>query len=98
MGKRHFEYIGNVHIHSRYSDGSGDVAAIVREAKAVNLDFIIFNDHDYMTKILHLEDEGYYDGVLALMGLELGARFHHYLAFGLREMVHGAGADPPVGY
>ncbi len=94
MGEQHFEYTGNVHIHSRYSDGSGDVAGIVRDAKAVNLDFIILNDHDYMAKMLHLEDEGYYDGVLALMGLELGARFHHYLAFGLREMVHGAGADP----
>ncbi len=94
MGKYHFEYTGNVHIHSRYSDGSGDVPRIARDAKAVNLDFIIFNDHDYMTKILHLEDEGNYDGVLALMGLELGARFHHYLAFGLREMVCAKGRDP----
>ena len=94
MGKHHFEYTGNVHIHSRYSDGSGDVARIARDAKAVGLDFIILNDHDYMAKILHLEDEGGYDGVLALMGLELGARFHHYLAFGLREMVRGKGLGP----
>ena len=94
MNNHHFEYTGNVHIHTRYSDGSGDVARIVRDAKAVNLDFIILNDHDYMAKILHLEDEGYYDGVLALMGLELGARFHHYLAFGLREMVRGKGLGP----
>ncbi len=94
MDNHHFEYTGNVHIHSRYSDGSGDVARIVRDAKAVNLDFIILNDHDYMAKILHLEDEGYYHGVLALMGLELGARFHHYLAFGLREMVRGKGLGP----
>lgn len=94
MGNHPFEYIGNVHIHSRYSDGSGDVSLIVQDAKAVNLDFIILNDHDYMTKMLHLEDEGRYDGVLALMGLELGGRFHHYLAFGLREMVRGKGLGP----
>lgn len=94
MRNHHFEYTGNVHIHSRYSDGSGDVARIVRDAKSVYLDFIIFNDHDYMAKILHLEDEGNYDGVLALIGLELGARFHHYLAFGLREMVRGKGLGP----
>jgi hypothetical protein len=91
MGNHLFEYTGNVHIHSRYSDGSGDVPRIARDAKSVNLDFIILNDHDYMTKILHLEDEGNFDGVLVLMGLELGSRFHHYLAFGLREMVRGKG-------
>jgi PHP domain-containing protein len=94
MGNHHFEYTGNVHIHTRYSDGSGDVRRIARDAKAANLDFIILNDHDYMAKILHLEDEGRYDGVLALVGLELGARFHHYLAFGLREMVRGKGLGP----
>ena len=94
MGSDHFEYTGNVHIHSRYSDGSGDVPRIAWHAKLANLDFIIVNDHDYMAKKLHLEDERNYDGVVALMGLELGARFHHYLAFGLKEMVRGRGLGP----
>ena len=94
MGSDYSEYTGNVHIHSRYSDGSGDVPRIAWHAKLANLDFIIVNDHDYMAKILHLEDERNYDGVVALMGLELGARFHHYLAFGLKEMVRGRGLGP----
>ena len=89
-----FEYTGNVHIHTRYSDGAGDVPQIARHAGSENLDFIIINDHDYMTKTLHLENEGYHGGVLALMGIELGKRFHHYLAFGLREMVRGRGLGP----
>ena len=94
MGNHFFEYTGNAHIHTRYSDGSKTVSEIARDAALANLDFIIINDHDYMARTLHAEDEGYYGGVLALMGLELGGRFHHYLAFGLREMVHGKGAAP----
>ncbi len=94
MDNHLFEYTGNVHIHTRYSDGSKTVSHIARDAASANLDFIIVNDHDYMSKTLHVEDEGYYGRVLVLMGLELGERFHHYLAFGLREMVHGAGKGP----
>ncbi|MCG6878128.1 MAG: CehA/McbA family metallohydrolase [Deltaproteobacteria bacterium] len=94
MGNHLFEYTGNVHIHTGYSDGSKTVAEIARDAALANLDFIIINDHDYMAKSLHVEDEGHYGGLLVLMGLELGGRFHHYLAFGLREMVHGKGAGP----
>ncbi len=94
MGEHHSEYIGNVHIHTRYSDGSETVPEIARHAALANLDFIIINDHDYMTKTLHVEDEGYHGGVLVLMGLELGQRFHHYLAFGLSEMVRGKGLRP----
>ena len=89
-----YEVTGNVHIHTRYSDGAGTVAEIARHAGSANLDFMIINDHDYMAKTLHLEHEGYHDGVLVLMGLELGKRFHHYLAFGLKEMVHGKDLGP----
>jgi hypothetical protein len=89
-----FEYVGNLHIHSRYSDGAGSVPEIVRSAKRADLDFIILNDHSHMTESLHLEDEGIYDGVYVLMGLEIGRRYHHYLAFGLTEMVRGDGLGP----
>lgn len=91
---RHFEYVGNLHIHSRYSDGAGSVSEIARSAKKAGLDFIILNDHDHMTDSLHLEDEGIYDGVHVLMGLEIGRRYHHYLTFGLPEMVRGDGLRP----
>ncbi|EFK09040.1 PHP domain protein [delta proteobacterium NaphS2] len=94
MGNHLFEYAGNVHIHTRYSDGAKTVPEIAQDAEKANLDFIIINDHDYMAKTLHVEDEVKYGNVLVLVGLELGGRFHHYLAFGLREMVHGKGAAP----
>ncbi|HIJ58966.1 MAG TPA: PHP domain-containing protein [Deltaproteobacteria bacterium] len=90
----HFEYVGNLHIHSRYSDGGGSVREIARSARTAGLDFIILNDHNYMTDTLHLEDEGNYDGLIVLMGLELGRRYHHYLAFDLPEMVRAGGLSP----
>ena len=94
MGDHLFEVTGNIHIHTRYSDGGKTVSEVARDAALANLDFIIINDHDYMAKALHVEDEGCHGGLLVLMGLELGHRFHHYLAFGLREMVTGKGAGP----
>jgi len=89
-----YEYVGNLHIHSRYSDGGGSVHEIARAAKNAGLDFIILNDHNYMTDSLHLEDEGDHDGLLVLMGLEIGRRYHHYLAFDLPEMVRDDGLSP----
>ncbi|MBW2614850.1 MAG: PHP domain-containing protein [Deltaproteobacteria bacterium] len=88
------EYTGNLHIHSRYSDGAGTVPEIASAAQRLGLDFIIINDHDYMTHDLHLEDEGYYGDVLALMGLEVGKRYHHYLAYDLKEMVKSDDSGP----
>jgi len=89
-----FEYVGNLHIHSIYSDGAATVASIAKTGNKLDLDFIAINDHDYMTDTLHLEDEGFYNGTLVLMGLELGTRYHHYLAYGLKETVKGGNLGP----
>jgi hypothetical protein len=89
-----FEYVGNLHVHSLYSDGAGTVHEIAHSAKQVGLDFIILNDHSYMTDSLHLQDEGFYEGLLVLLGLEIGGRYHHYLAYDLKEMIHGRSLGP----
>ena len=89
-----YEYVGNLHVHSARSDGGESVEAIASVGKAVGLDFVIINDHDYMVDGLHLEDEGFHDGLLVLMGLEIGERYHHYLVFNLKEMVKGRGLAP----
>jgi len=94
MEGRWYEYVGNVHVHSNYSDGAFSPPQIAGVANRVGLDFVIINDHDYMTNELHLELEGFYDGLLLLMGLEIGGRYHHYLAFDLKEMVLGKGLTP----
>jgi hypothetical protein len=89
-----FEYIGNLHIHSQYSDGAGTVHEIARSAQQIGLDFIMLNDHCFMTDVLHLEDEGFYEGVVVLVGLEIGGRYHHYLAYDIKEMIKGQSLGP----
>ncbi|MDY7036060.1 MAG: CehA/McbA family metallohydrolase [Thermodesulfobacteriota bacterium] len=89
-----FEYIGNLHIHSLYSDGGGNVSEIAQSAVRAGLDFICINDHDFMTDSLHLDEEGFYDSVLVLMGLEIGERYHHYLAYDVKDMIKGNGLGP----
>jgi len=90
----HFECLGNLHIHSRFSDGAGSVSEIARSAEKAGLDFVILNDHDFMTDELHLDEEGFYRSVLALVGLEIGKLSHHYLAYGLKEMVRAGDSSP----
>lgn len=90
----HFEYVGNLHIHSLHSDGGGNISQIARSAGRAGLDFIILNDHDYMTDTLHVEEEGFHGNVLVLVGLEIGGRYHHYLAYDLKKMLKGSGLGP----
>lgn len=93
MEKTH-EIVGNLHIHTLHSDGAWDLPRIARCAARFGLDFIITHDHAHMSETLHLEEEGYYGGLLALVGLEIGREDHHYLAFDLREKISGEGLSP----
>ncbi len=92
--RNHFEYVGNIHVHSTYSDGALPPSGIAAIGAKVGLDFVILNDHDFMAKELHLEDESFYGSVLLLVGLEIGERYHHYLAFDLKEAVLAKGLSP----
>ena len=40
-----YEYLGNLHMHSTYSDGSLDIEDIAARAAQAGLDFIIITDH-----------------------------------------------------
>ncbi len=86
-----YTYRGNLHIHSRYSDGSGNIAAIAKAAAAAELDFIVITDH---CTLAGLTEEGYHSGVLVLVGCELNRRCNHYLAFGIREELSDNDTDP----
>jgi hypothetical protein len=83
------EYVGNLHIHSNYSDGAGSRDDVLRSAGKAGLDFIIFNDHEHMLDSLHLDEEGEYRGVRVLRGAEIGGRYHHYLAYNVKEIIGG---------
>ena len=57
-----YEYLGNMHIHSTYSDGSLDIEAIAARASRAGLNFIIISDH-YTLEGLYQNKEGYQQGV-----------------------------------
>lgn len=40
------EYVGALHIHSVYSDGTGTVEEIINYAREVGLDYLILTDHN----------------------------------------------------
>jgi predicted metal-dependent phosphoesterase TrpH len=88
-----FEYVGSFHIHSTHSDGGGSAKQIAEAARTVGLDFIALNDHSYLTQ-LHLEDEGYHKGIPVLVGSEIGRRFHHYLAYNIKDQVNDESYSP----
>ena len=77
-----YEYTGNIHIHSRFSDGSGTVPQIIRAARAARLDFIVLTDHRTLAARRY---RGRHRGLLVLVGEELGESSGHYLGLGIRE-------------
>lgn len=78
------EYIGAIHMHTVYSDGSGTVKDIAGFADEVGLDYIIITDHNTLKA---LSDEGLYGNTLVLAGCEINDKENknHYLAFGIKE-------------
>lgn len=86
--KQLHEYVGVIHIHSNYSDGSKSIPEIVKAACSVGLDFLLISDHMTL-QALHDGYEGWYEGVLVLVGYEIHDpnNRNHYLAFNLEKMV-----------
>ena len=78
------EYIGAIHVHSKYSDGSGSVDEIVESAKEAGLDYLILTDHNTL-RALDEGKEGWYDDTLLLVGCEINDKrnVNHYLALGI---------------
>lgn len=82
------EYIGALHIHSIFSDGSGKVDEIMQAASEVGLDFIILTDHNTL-RALKDGFEGWYKNTLLLVGCEINDKENknHLLAFNIDETI-----------
>jgi hypothetical protein len=85
---RWHEVVGNIHLHTVLSDGSGTMADVVEAARQAGLDFVIPTDHNVFAP----EGEGWYGDVLLLIGEEVhqegrNPEGSHYLALGIREDV-----------
>lgn len=89
------EVVGNLHVHTVYSDGTGLHKDVAAAAQRAGLDFVIATDHNIWVHGV----EGYYDGVLLLVGEEVHdvrrlPQASHLLIYGAEaEMVLHA-ADP----
>lgn len=88
------ERIGNLHIHTSASDGSGDHNEVAQAAARAGLDFIIITDHDVYLP----EKQGWKGPVLVLVGEELRARAdspgNHYLVLNAGEEMRDEAGEP----
>lgn len=75
--------IGAIHIHTKFSDGSGDIDLVSLSAKKAGLDWIIVSDHnDYSL------EEGIYNGVYVIKAEEISPDIgYHMLAFDIKEEI-----------
>ena len=78
-----YNSIGAIHIHSVYSDGTGDIESISKAAKNAGLDWIIVTDHNSFEI-----EEGIYNGVCVIKGEEISPKGeNHYLALGINKYI-----------
>jgi hypothetical protein len=76
-----------VHLHSLYSDGTGTVPEIARAGRASGANVVLLTDHDTL-EARRRGEEGWHDGVLVLVGVEISPRGrNHYLAFDLEHEI-----------
>jgi PHP domain len=99
--KTAYEYVGNVHMHTPYSDGQASHAEIAQAALRAGLDFVIVTDHNVRVSGV----EGYYYGktrderVLLLTGEEIhdtrrDPQANHLLVFGVEGEMAGYASNP----
>lgn len=88
-----FTYPGNIHVHSSYSDGSGDFDQIAADAASVGLSFVIITDHETLAG---LSEESILNGVVVLVGSEINRLHSHYLALDLDYLIESNENNPQV--
>lgn len=87
------EYNGGIHVHTAYSDSSGRMPYVIECARKAGLDYVIIGDHN----TLRARDEGwegYHDGVLVVVGVEVSSSKGHTLALGLGRCPRRVPAHP----
>ncbi len=65
---------GDLHCHSRHSDGSATVESIVSYAVRLGLDYVALTDHDTMAGVDELCERGRRAGLGTIPGVECSAR------------------------
>ena len=85
-------YPGAIHIHSKFSDGTGDIWEISRAAKKAGLFWVIVTDHNSMDI-----EEGVYNDVFVIKGEEISPETaNHYIALDINRTI--LPSDNPYDY
>ncbi len=79
-------YRGDLHSHTRHSDGHWDAADLVAAARHLGLDFITLTDHNTVSSLPEIASMGG-DGLLTLGGMELTTFWGHALCLGAGEWI-----------
>lgn len=79
---QYYEYAGALHMHTIYSDGTGDFDRLAAAGRTAGVDFLVTSDHDTLRPIADGR-EGWYDGLLILVGIEISVEAGHYFAMNL---------------
>ena len=82
---------GAIHVHSRRSDGTGDVATIAAAAARAGLDFVILTDHGDATR--QPDPPQYIEGVLCIDAVEVSTDGGHVVALGLSRPPYPLGGE-----
>lgn len=84
MKKQFFNYLGAIHIHTKLSDGTGDINSISKAAKKAGLNWIIITDHNNFDI-----KEGFYNGVCVIKGEEISpCSSNHYIALDIKNLIN----------
>ncbi len=81
------EYVGNMHLHTVYSDGTLPHSGVAQAAAQAGLDYVIVTDHNVWVSGL----EGYYNKLLLLVGQE--AHNCQRVPQGNHMLIYGAEQD-----
>jgi len=79
-------YRGDLHTHTRHSDGTWDVSDLLREARDAGLDFVAITDHNTTSQLAgvgELADPR----PLVIPGMELTTFHGHALSLGTRDWI-----------
>ncbi|HSA06627.1 MAG TPA: PHP domain-containing protein [Candidatus Gastranaerophilales bacterium] len=78
---------GAFHIHTKYSDGTGTIPQIAKDAKKAGLDWIIITDHNNLAGLKNNE-EGWHDGLAVIVCEEITPdNGNHYLALDIKQEI-----------
>jgi len=80
----YYSVTGVMHIHTRYSDGTGTFKEIERIANRERLDYIVVTDHNTLQP-LRDGHQGWHGRTLVLIGTELSTRAGHFLALNIHD-------------